>query len=490
MAPLITLLAFSITTADAQEDDQGWATHGELREMLVTGTDFAVDAEGTTIGQGVHLDQRLRVGLTHTGMIRHFETEWDLFTGQLAGDVWDIEQSGDERRRDVYGATQLKGFQPRKLSYGGYVGNASIDVGLMTSNWGMGLLANDGNTPPLFGREDFGDRVMRVQVSLLPFKDKLGSAAPTYLVFAFDTVYNDDLANIWEGQLANQLIAAVLHDPGEDELTWGAYGVFRNQFEPGFTRSTQAGVVDGYGRLPVVLNDALALNVEAEGVTIVGRTSRAQSYASPQGLAVRAGAIVAKTELEHELFTVHLNGGYATGDGRPDDKHSLDFTADRDFGVGMVLFDEVMGGIEAGTHALLTDPQYSGQAPDGVELVANEGAWRRSTFVQPAVTVRPIDQLEVRAGAVFARSTAPIAQPFYSFRAGGVPRNHLNQEVDGRAIGTELDWAIRFQPLGEDAMEDWTIKPSLEVQGGHALMSEAMGGGTVSLIQSAIRIGW
>lgn len=484
------MLFLMMTLAFGQESETGWSTTGELREILQTGTDFAVDAQGTTVGQGPHLDQRLRAGLSYTGNLDAFTTEWDLFSGQLAGDVWDIERSGDERRRDGYAATQLAGFVPRKLSYSRYVGNLQLEVGLQTSHWGLGLLANDGNHKPLFGREDFGDRVLRAKVTMLPFQDKLGAAAPTFVVIALDTVYADDLALLHEGQVANQLITAILHDQGEDELALGAYGVFRNQMEPAPRRSTQAGVVDVFGRLPVELSEQWMLTVEGEAVAIMGRTSRAQSYNSPQGLAVRAGALVVQTKLGSERFDGHLNLGVASGDANADDKVSQDFVADRDFGVGMVLFDEFLGGVDAGTHGLLTDPQFSGQGPDGVELVANEGAWRRSAYLQPAVSVRPLDQLELRAGAVVALATGPIAQPFYTFRNGGVPTNHLDQPTSGRMLGTELDWAIALQPLSDEDLEDWTIRPSFEVQGGHAMLSEDLGGGTVSLIQGALRIGW
>jgi len=488
----MTLLLALCGSAHAEDTETGWSTTGELRELLSTGTDFEVDADGTTIGQGAHLDQRLRVGASHKGFITHFETEWDLFTGQLAGDTWDIARSGDERRRDVHGALTLGGLQPRKLSVGGYVGNADVEIGLMTSHWGLGLVANDGDHQPLFGREDFGDRVLRAKVTMLPWKTRVGAAAPTFIVLAVDTVFADDLALLSEGQVANQAVAAILHDPGEDATKWGLYGVFRNQLEPGMERATQAGVLDAFGSHPIELNDELTLTLAAESVGIMGRTSRAQSYNATDGLALRSGALVTKATLESPRFDAHLNLGASSADGRPDDKRSLDFTADRDFGVGMVLFDEVMGGIDAGTHSLLTDPVYSGQAPDGVELVANEGAWRRAAYIQPAIAVRPIDQLELKVGMVSAISTGPIAQPFYSFRNGGVPRNHLNQDTAGkRGLGNEINWALSLQPKSTEVMEEeWKVQPRLEIQGGHAMLSEALGGGTVSLVQSALRVDW
>ncbi len=489
MIAFMTLLALS---AQAQDDERGWSTHGELREIVAAGSDFAVDAHGTTVGQGVHLDQRLRAGAGFRGDLVSFETEWDLFTGQLAGDTWDVERSMDERRRDERGALTLNGFQPRKLSVGTYVGNAKIEAGLMTSHWGLGLLANDGDHEPLFGREDFGDRVFRVKATLMPFETRVGAAAPTFLVFALDAVLADDLARLVDGQVATQAVVALMHDGGDDAGKYGVYGVFRNQFEPDFVRTTQAGVLDVYAEHPLALNDTWTLTLATESVGIVGRTSRAQSYESPGGLQVLNLGSVAAVKLGSDRLDVHLNAGFASGDGNPDDKRSLDFMADRDFNVGMVLFDEVMGGIDAGTHGLLADPQWSGQAPDGHELVATEGAWRRSAYLQPVVTLRPLKQLELRGGAVFARSTGPIAQPFYTFRNGGSPRNHLDQDTLGkRALGTELNWAVRLSPQDPEVMrEEWALQPRLEIQGGHAMLAEALGGGTVHQLQGALRVEW
>ena len=52
--------------------------------------------------------------------------------------------------------------------------------------------------------------------------------------------------------------------------------------------------------------------------------------------------------------------GYASGDADPADDQLNDFTFDRNHGVGMVLFDEVQGAIEAATHQNLINPEHVG----------------------------------------------------------------------------------------------------------------------------------
>jgi hypothetical protein len=236
---------------------------------------------------------------------------------------------------------------------------------------------------------------------------------------------------------------------------------------------------------PVALSEAWRLELAAEGVGLLGRTSRAVTYAAPDGLLVLQGGAAAELGVHHDRVDGRIHGGWTSGDGLPDDGAAHEFMADRDYNVGLVLFDAVLGGIDTRTYELLSDPKNAGQPPDGVELVATEGAINGAAWVQPAVAVRPHARFEVRTGAVFAWSTAPVAHPFYSFRAGGVPTNHLNEPTSGNALGTELDWALAFRPPGE-----WKLRPRLEVQGGHALLSEALGGGTVTLVQGAVRAEW
>ena len=66
------------------------STTGELRYLASLPSDFVVNADGATLGQSFVLDQRARLGLAVEGGGFGLATEWDLFTGQLAGDPWDV----------------------------------------------------------------------------------------------------------------------------------------------------------------------------------------------------------------------------------------------------------------------------------------------------------------------------------------------------------------------------------------------------------------
>jgi hypothetical protein len=460
---------------------------GEARLYGSLPPDTVVDTEGHTVGQGFVLESRLRAGVAYTTDEFKVDTEWDLFSGQLAGDPWDIRGTEDERDREVVDVLRGEGFKARRLALSGVTGPLAVEAGLVTSHWGLGMLANDGAHDPLFGRSDFGDRVIRVRLATRPLKEK-----PLVVVVAGDRVVADELAQ-WSpltgGPAAWQVIGSALWAPKEG-LKAGLYGVYRNQTEVDGLRRTSVGVLDGYVDAPFVLGP-VSMRVAAEAAGILGSTSRGLSYNARDSLAVRSGGATALVEVAPNALpvTVTLRGGWASGDGDPDDGHSNDFTFDRDFDAGMVMFDELQGAVDAAAYAQLTDESHAGRAPYGAEVLVAEGAVRHASFAQAAFTAALRPWLQARAGVLLGWNTSPIAQPFASYRAGGVPTNHLGVATTGYALGTELDWSVTLggtkrKLLGVEAT------PALLVQGGHYLASADMGGGVHTLVTASGRIRW
>ncbi len=437
-------------------------------------TDFPVDAEGTTHGQTSVGDLRVRTGLNATLDTVLLKFEADFFTGQAWGEPWGIATDIDERHRDTVGVLNQDAFVPRELSLNTRLGDAGLQVGLTTSQWGLGLLSNNGAGDPLFGRTDFGDRVVRVATQL--------PASELWSVgLGGDMVVEDDSAIAADGQQAYQVFVAAQRVEGEREL--GVYAVNRNQREPS-ELTTQLGVLDVFVRVPVALGD-WTLHLAGEGAGIVGRTDRATTYDAPDDQPVRTAGAVAQVALEApSLVTAHLRGGLASGDDATDDK-ATGFTFDRDYDVGMVLFDEVLAGVDAATYALVDDPANAGQAPNGADGLVKEGAFGQAAYVQPAVQLEPVDGLDVRVGAMAAWATAPISQAFYTARNGGVPTTHHETASTGRFLGTELDWALGY----ERSLKDWT--PGVRVQGGHLFASADVAGDgpdRIDLYSVAVRV--
>jgi hypothetical protein len=464
---------------------------GEYRLQGTLLSDFPIDAEGHTLGQPGVADQRLRAGFGLTFGRFRVGTEWDLFTGQLFGAMWQVPCTLDERNRHTHTVLTPRGFVPRKASFGFDWPALSIEAGLVTSHWGLGLMANDGDHDPMFGRNDFGDRVVRLRVTGKPLYAASGHAQRDFLFLtaAFDWVIADDIARIDRQQLALQGILSLLYaDPGDRRL--GIYAVYRGQRETTEDRFTRAIALDLFGQMPLALSPSgWGLMMAGEGAMIAGTTDRSTSYESPDQLAVVSGgaAAVFTVHAPDKRLQVHLRSGVASGDPEPDDGVTRDFTFDRDFDAGMVLFDQVMGGIDGATWALLDDPTAS-PPPDGVDAMINEGAVRRAAFVQPVVQGAPLGWLDLKLGVMFASGTVDFAQPYYSFRAGGIPTNHHDVPTDGRYLGTEIDWAVTVHTSIKPAV-DGAPEASFLLQGGHLALGPALQGAGPGAIHQLMMTG-
>lgn len=463
---------------------------GQLRYLLSTPPDVAVNADGGTTGQRTVLDQRLRVGLGLQWQTLRLATEWDLFSGQVAGDTWDIAGTTDTRRRDAKLAFTGHGFIPRRLSLGfSTTDGIQFEAGVVPGNWGLGIVANGGNSETLFGRVDRGDRMMRFRTTFAPIS-KGGQRLPLFFTVAFDQVVEDDLAR-WNEQRAYQIVASALWaDPNQRRL--GLFYTFRTQTEPGVAaRPTLANVIDLYADAPFALGKSgWKLRLAGEVATIFGRTEKILSFATPDATKISsaAGVLEAEVHAPKDLVAFHLHTGASSSTGDPDAGVLHDFTLDSNYNVGLVLFDEVMGSIEAATYAQLADPANSGSVPLGADLLVSEGSVRRATWLQPAVVVRPNSWIDLRVGGVFGWSTGPVSQAFYTFRAGGVPHNQLNQATSGHWLGGELDWAVAFGRGPGTA--PWWLRPRLQIEGGHAFLGKNLGGGVASTIMATARVDW
>lgn len=455
-------------------------TAGEERLIASVRPDVPVDALGTTTGGGFALDHRLRTSLDLKAKGWKIGTEWDLFSGQIGGATWDLEGTLDERHREQRTVLSADAFVPRRANLEGKLGPVQLNVGLQTSHWGLGMVANDGAHDPTFGRSDFGDRVIRARVATRP----LGPDVAWTVALAGDRVLADDTARLVWGQDAWQgVFATVL---GDAKGRTGLYAVYRHQTEES-GEVTTAQVIDVYaeGSRPA---GSWTLSAGFEGAGITGFTERSRSVTSVEGLNLKSAGLtgyLAARGLDDRL-EIKARAGWASGDADPDDDTSRDFSFDRDYDAGMVLFDEVQAAINAQSYNLLSDLEHTGHVADGADGLVDEGALKRASFVQPVLDLSIQPWLGLRAGATLAWSTAPVAHPYYTFRAGGTPSNQLNEPTDGYKLGTELDWALRVSAPG-----DAITRPDLLVQGGHLLPSANLGlDGVAHLIMVQGRVRW
>lgn len=492
---VVSLLAAFPARAGEEAPPAGatWIPYGEARAIFGTTSDFPVDAEGHELGQHWAIETRARLGLRviRSGLVA--TVEGDVLNGMLAGDPWDVPGTIDERHRDWPTALSWDGVRMRAFQVAWRGNPVSAQVGLGTSHWGLGMVANDGAHDPWFGKTEFGDRVIRSAASFRTCQD---CSVPLVISAAFDVVVADEVGRLRDGAVPLQwILSGIWEDAAHRRI--GVYGVHRRQLELTNDRFLSASVIDGYVDIPIALPGEWKLRVAGEAAGIIGVTDRAPSWASLQDDRFRLGVasfgatgLVEATDPSGHL-DLRLRGGYASADGDPDDGASHDFSFDRDFAVGMVLFDEVQGAVEAAAYAQLTDPEYAGDPPDGIDATVTEGAFRRAVFVEPGVSGHLFDQLTGRAAVVLATSTGPIAQSFYTYRAGGQPTSHHNLPSQGRWIGTEIDWALAWAKAFE--VGSGAVRPGVEVQGGHAILGPTLKGdgpGVVHRVQAIARLGW
>ncbi|MCP4806350.1 MAG: hypothetical protein GY913_35115 [Proteobacteria bacterium] len=469
-----------VPAADATEDSTEpteVTTRGDLRLVATMPTDFVVDSDGTTVGEGMTLDSRARLGTEVRIGTSALNIEADLLDAILVGDPWDLGDI-DERNLGAKGVLDRRAYTLRKANVSGLVGPVMLTAGFDVSHWGMGMLANDGAHDNLFGRTDLADRVFRVRGAT-----RTKGSVPVTLVFAGDRIVADDIARWDQGQSAYQLVGAAM--VGEAGRNAGVYGVFRTQREADPRRITRVGVVDATGVYSSGIG-GLEFVAQAEAATIFGNTSRSLTYNERDALKVRSGGAAAQLDLIFDAATLTVRSGVASGDANAYDDVSNDFAFDRNFGAGIVMFPRYQAALDVQAYNQLSDPHHTGQTPDGLEAIVTEGGIRRASFIQPVVRIQPDIPLEFRLGAVVGWATAPIAQPFESHRAGGVPTNHLGKPTTGQHLGTEVDWAAEFtSPKNLKSTQS-----SLLVQGGHYFASDDLGGASAHLVSATGRVRW
>jgi hypothetical protein len=405
-----------------------------------------------------------------------------LLVGDLTHDTW-----ADQTPRDQFDG--YSNLQPRWLYLDWLTPVGLLRVGQQPSHWGMGLVANDGDHPALFGDYRYGNIVEQVLFATKP----LGKKSPFVFALAGNLVYRDNVASLVGGDRAWQGILAAFYEEGADML--GLYGVWRHQThdqssEPSFFPYTDAidvGVLDVAGRFvrPIAVPDETAYVFGSfEAATELGSTSAErttyqaasgsktsiQAYGGAAALGVvlagrEQGAAAPKAASERpDLYgriVAEVEVGYASGDADPYDGTEKRFVFDPNHKVGLLLFDEVMRWQTARASVAAQDCVLSNcsRPPPGASLLPSNGGVFGAAYAYPTGLYRPRPWLDLKAGAVIAQTTADSVDPYrvvkqgaYVNYGGGDPKRHdLGVELDGGfEARVALQYGLRLQ-LGAQA---------------------------------------
>ena len=479
---------------------------GELQIRGQVQNAFPMDVTATTLnanpgavsdslGQHAFITQwvRLTPRLQYRDWLQ-FVIQLNLFGNYVFGDVTH-DVSTDQAARDDSGDglsyIQLRWAYAQILTKIGL-----FRIGQQSNHWGMGILANDGDHPSLFGDYRNGNLVEQILFATKP----AGKESPFAIVLGGNLVYQDWQARLYRGDIAVEGVLAGFYDKGPNQI--GVFATIRNQTTnqtsvqyAGYADNIVAAAVDvaGHFAVPIPGSPSAFLYGAGEVAFIVGSTNelrtpdqaltgqltQIQSYggagvlgivheAHNEGVAPSGQLPVRATPLSSADdpqtwgdIAAQVEVGYASGDANPYDATEHRFTFDPNHKVGLLLFDEVMRWQTARSAAAAQDPllQNGTRPTPGVNLLPSNGGVFGAEYIYPTVIVRPQPWIDLKAGAVIAGTTADLVDPYrlatqgayVNYRGGDSRRHDLGLELDGGfEMRFRLERSLRLQ-LGAQA---------------------------------------
>ena len=325
--------------------------------------------------------------------------------------------------RDSYDG--YNNLQPRWLYLEWLTPVGLLRAGQQGNHWGMGIVANDGDHPSLFGDYRYGNITEQILFATKP----LGIDSPFVVALAGNVVYRDNFAILTNGDVAWQGILAAFYEQGPDML--GLYGVYRHQThdrssEPNapYTEFLDVGVIDvaGHFARPIELPRLDRVRVrqhrgrdgarQHEHRAHPRRTATRQSGRT-EGPPRRASSSRASRTCKRtgsrasartcgDASSPRSRPGYASGDANPYDGVEKRFVFDPNHKVGLLLFDEVMRWQTARASAAAQDcGLLNCQRPfPGANLLPSNGGVFGAEYLYPTFDLSTafVDRPQARLG--------------------------------------------------------------------------------------------
>lgn len=425
--------------------------------------------DGPESGQLDAIYQNARVDVAGDFGSLGLRLETDLFTGRLTGDqppaAPDDFQPSGTRADDGEAFGDLENYLDPRNVYVEYSSLILLRVGLQTSSFGMGLVANNGveDDDELFNQRVGGDRGFRALLGMKPFAFGSGGRAAKNITLALggDIVYRDDNASFIDGDRARQFISSLFYedvnprDP-EQRRFLGAYFAYRNQNDVDGDK-LRAAAFDISGETS--WNDDADMwfyRLGAESALLSGATNRTYPQTGEEETGILALGAAAEAEVRWKPLemSLKLKTGYASGDANADDDTLYRFRFDPNYKVGLVLFDHYIPAVTRTGVARASDPTQSGSPPKGLEGLASDGAVENAVYINPMLFFGNADGLLTGVGFLWAQSAVPLADPFSTFSNGGAPVGVRGAEAS-RDLGVEVDVAAQYR---------FTIVSSLQLE--------------------------
>lgn len=367
-------------------------------------------------------------------------------------------------------------------------------VGRMSSQWGLGILVNDGDG----FRNDFGEAYYSNQFDRILFatrpvdivqaitKKQEKNKIPLYLVIAFDRLVQDPLVEYYgyrcnpgvdratdpdkydarcdpngdgvheedhswtddrEGDDrsvdwwadatddVNEMVYAVFYR-GEGIKYFGGYGdLFAGVYAiHRWQDSSQSQVVILDGTLSAKVH---GVSLEFEGLGILGST-RALTLPSSQAedpilKQASISSYALRLGYERERFKVLFESGFASGDDNASDPLFTGRAMNPDYNVGLLLYEEVI--------ARLTEVNWAGDA----SALASKGGVYNSHYLYPRVYLYPANNTKIILAGVVAFPHKADGAVFLCNAAEAASGNCSATEGVSDVLGGEVALAIKHR---------------------------------------------
>jgi hypothetical protein len=332
-------------------------------------------------------------------------------------------------------------------------------IGQQGSHWGLGILANDGDHPTLFGDYAGGARVERLLFATKP----LGLDSPFTIAVAGDLVFKDMAADLRDDEIALQGVLAAFYADRRDNML-GFYGVYRHQTReaeslPGrvFDETLEVIALDSAGRVNArIPGTAGHVFGEYEIAYLLGNTNFVRTIEQTRngerediralGAATRLGAVLTSGSGDDRWgrFVAQVEWGWASGDANPYDGTQHRFRFDPNYNVGLILFDEVLAWKTARAANIASDPALVQRPSPGYDQLPSNGGIFGTTYLYPTVVLRPVPELDLKAAVLIAQTTADFVDPA-AVGVSGRFRNYDGGDARSHDLGLELDGGVEYR---------------------------------------------